>query len=73
MKLAMLSGIIIEEMVFARWILCQEDIKKSDWVALTYQYAREIEHSDCNIETLENKLSKMQEFRTKNLIQSVYH
>ena len=72
-KLAMLSGIIIEEMVFARWILCQEDIKKSDWVALTYQYAREIEHSDCNIETLENKLSKMLEFRTKNLIQSVYH
>lgn len=72
-KLALLSGVILEEMVFARWIICQEDIKKADWVALTYQYAREIEHSDHNVEILENKLSTMQEFRTKNLVQTVYH
>lgn len=72
-KLSVLSAFIIEEMIFAKWLISGKEMEKADWVALTYQYAREIEHSDQNLEQLEKIFRKDPVFRLRNLIAAVFH
>lgn len=72
-KLSVLSAFIIEEMIFAKWMISGKEMEKSDWVALTYQYAREIEHSDKNLEQLEKVFRTDSAFRLRNLIKAVFH
>lgn len=72
-KLSVLSAFAIEEMIFAKWMITGGEMEKADWVALTYQYAREVEHSDKNLEQLEETLNEESVFRLRNLIKAVFH
>lgn len=72
-KLSVLSAFVIEEMIFVKWMITGKEMEKADWVALTYQYAREIEHSDKNLEQLEKVLRRDSVFRLCNLIKAVFH
>ena len=72
-KLSVLSAFVIEEMIFAKWMITGKEMEKADWVALTYQYAREVEHSDKNLEQLEETLNRDSVFRLRNLIKAVFH
>lgn len=52
MALAAESVRFIRELYVARWLLTGQ-LKQEDYVELAYRYAREIEHSDQNLNTLE--------------------
>ncbi|MBQ4536582.1 MAG: flagellin lysine-N-methylase [Lachnospiraceae bacterium] len=46
----------IEEFIMCRWHLADKKIEQSDWVSFAYRYAREVEHSDENLNMLEEWL-----------------
>ena len=52
MKLAVESVRFIRELYMSRWIMTGK-LAQKDYVELAYRYAREIEHSDLNLNTLE--------------------
>ncbi|MBQ5558768.1 MAG: flagellin lysine-N-methylase [Lachnospiraceae bacterium] len=70
-KLSVLSALVIEEMICAKWNISGKLPKKSDWVAITYQYAREIEHSDENLETLDGVLVSEKVFGIQSLEKAI--
>lgn len=72
-KLSVLSAFIIEEMIFAKWMITGAEMEKSDWVALAYQYAREIEHSEHNLKQLEKTFRSNPIYGLRNLIKAVFH
>ena len=51
----------IEELVMARWILQGKKITKEDYIQVSYRLAREIEHSDVNLDLLEEWFEKERE------------
>lgn len=51
--LAVFSVCFLQEFVMCRWFLADKNIEKSDYVELSYRYAREVEHSDENLIRLE--------------------
>lgn len=54
--LAVFSAVYIQEFVMFLFISSDKNIDKHDWVKLAYQYAREVEHSDDNLNLLEEWL-----------------
>lgn len=54
--LAVFSAVYIQEFVMFLFISSDKNIDKHDWVELAYQYAREVEHSDDNLNLLEEWL-----------------
>lgn len=70
-KLAVLSSLAIEEMICARWNITGKLATKSDWVAITYQFAREIEHSDDNLEALDGVLVAERVFGIQNIVKAI--
>lgn len=54
--LAVFSAVYIQEFVMFCYISSDKSIDKGDWVELAYRYAREIEHSDNNLNLLEELL-----------------
>ena len=71
-KMAILNVLVVEEMLFAKWLFTKEVFELSDWIALTYQYSREIEHSDLNLNRMEQILSKKEEFGLKQFLFGIY-
>lgn len=53
MVLAVFSVFWIDELCFAKWLQNQERLTFSEIVQTAYEYAREIEHSDENLNLLE--------------------
>lgn len=51
------SASFIQEFVMCRWFLADKYIDMRDFVELAYRYAREVEHSDENLNFLEECLS----------------
>lgn len=45
----------LQELFLARWIARGKELSMEDYVELSYRYAREIEHSDENLNALEEK------------------
>ena len=45
----------------ARWILQGKKITKEDYIQVSYRLAREIEHSDVNLDLLEEWFEKERE------------
>lgn len=58
-KLAAVSRMIIEEMLMARWIKNEKTLDTEDIVETVYRYAREVEHSDKNVNRLESLMEKV--------------
>ena len=69
--MAVLSAFIIEEMLFAKWVISRTENTKTDWVAITYQFAREIEHSDENIERIEKEVTTTNAFKTATIVKAI--
>ncbi|MBQ3600930.1 MAG: flagellin lysine-N-methylase [Lachnospiraceae bacterium] len=70
-KISIISLYIIEEMLFIQWLLKKEKIKESDWIRFSYKYSRELEHSDINLNQIEEILSKKEEFSLKNFLYGI--
>lgn len=56
--LAVFSVSFIEEFVMCRWFLADKNISWQECVELAYRYAREVEHSDENLNILEEWLQE---------------
>lgn len=57
MALAVESVRFIRELYLAKWLECGK-LEDSDYIEAAYRYAREIEHSDLNLNELENFVEK---------------
>ena len=44
---------VIFLLLLARWIKCSEKLEMADLIELVYRYSREIEHSDENLDRVE--------------------
>lgn len=56
--LSVFSASFVEEFVMCRWFLADKNISWKEWVSLAYRYAREVEHSDENLNMLEEWLQQ---------------
>ena len=56
--LCVFSMLFIEEFVMCRWYLSDKYISRSECVRMAYRYAREVEHSDNNLDLLEEWLQR---------------
>ena len=54
--LSVFSVIFVQEFVMCRYFLADNIIDKHEWVQLAYRYAREVEHSNDNLNLLEEWL-----------------
>ena len=55
--LSVFSVIFLQEFVMCRWFLADKQIDMQDCIELAYRYAREVEHSDENLNFLEESLN----------------
>lgn len=56
--MAIFSVLFIEEFVMCKWYLADKNISWQECVELAYRYAREVEHSDDNLNLLEEWLQE---------------
>lgn len=56
--LSVFSVVFVSEFVMCRWVHADKHIEKQDFVELAYRYAREVEHSDDNLNLLEEWLQE---------------
>lgn len=56
--LAVFSALFVEEFIMCKWFLTDKNIDWQECVKLAYRYAREVEHSDDNLNTLEEWLQE---------------
>lgn len=54
--LAVFSVSFIQEFIMCKWFLADKNIGLEEWAELAYRYAREVEHSDENLDILEEWL-----------------
>lgn len=57
MKLAVISAYYIHEMLVARWYQNEQSLDVDDAILIAYRYSRELEHSDQNLEIMEELLA----------------
>lgn len=65
--LTVFSTLWIEELLISRWIKQDRNLEFSDIVEVAYQYAREIEHSDDNLNMLEEIFDENPLYSPENL------
>ncbi len=58
-SLSVFSACYIREFIMCRWFLQGKQITKEECIRLAYSYAREVEHSDVNLNLLEEWLMKL--------------
>lgn len=68
MKMAVISTLFLREWMMAAWIKRGKELNLSQIVELSYRYSRELEHSDLNLNTMEEMLGKDSLFSMKNLL-----
>lgn len=56
--LAVFSALFVEEFVMCKWYLADKSISWEECVEMAYRYAREVEHSDENLNILEEWLQQ---------------
>lgn len=67
MKMAVISTLFLREWMMAVWIKKGKQLDFSEIVELSYRYSRELEHSDLNLNAMEEMLGKEPLFSMKNL------
>lgn len=72
-KMALFSLFAIEEMLFLEWLFTHQKMELSDWVGYAYQYSRELEHSDLNLDKLDKMLSFKEECGLKSFLYYIYN
>lgn len=68
MKMAVISTLFLREWMMAAWIKRGKKLDRSEIVKLSYRYSRELEHSDLNLNIMEEMLGKDSLFSIKNLL-----
>lgn len=68
MKMAVISTLLLREWMMAAWIKRGKKLDRSEIVKLSYRYSRELEHSDLNLNIMEEMLGKDSLFSIKNLL-----
>ena len=70
-KLAAVSTMLIREMGMAVWLENGKQFTLDDQIRIAYRYAREVEHSDPNIEALEAMVTDEDLFRLDRLLKGL--
>lgn len=73
MKLAVVSTLLIQEMAQALWQVQDETLEFPDFARIAQRYSREIEHSDLNLNRLEEIFMKEETFDLENLLLCIFH
>ena len=60
-KMAVMSIRIFKELAFAQWFLSEGKLTSEDRAELTWRYARELEHSDPNLNAMERMMEEWKE------------
>lgn len=66
-KMAVLCTFMIHELAVGTWLLQQKQFSFQDLVFICYHFSRELEHSDQNLEKLEELLDQEELFSLENL------
>ena len=69
--LAVFSALWIEELQMALWLENGQDLSRMDILKTAWKYAREIEHSDKNLLTLDEIFSTDERFALKNVVKAL--
>ena len=73
MKLAVVSTLLIQEMAQALWQSQNEKLEFSDFTRTAQRYSREIEHSDLNLNRLEELFMEDETFDLDNLLLCIFN
>lgn len=73
MQLAVVSTLIIRELIFALWIQNGEELSFDDIVDVAHRYSREVEHSDLNLLRMEKVLTQDKIFSVKQMAEILLH
>lgn len=68
MQAAVVSTLLIEELAQGLWKKQGERLSFMDFADVAHRFSREVEHSDDNLEMLEQIVSKEADFQLKNLL-----
>ena len=68
---AVASMMFIEDMDMATFIMNEGELTFNNQVDIVHRYSRELEHSDPNVELLEEMIAKQEEYRAENMITSI--
>ena len=67
-KMAVICTLFIEELVLGLFAQKREKVEFGDLVSVSYRFSRELEHSDQNLNTLEELLDKEEVFSLEHLL-----
>ena len=70
---AVVSVLVIRELIFARWVQQGESLTFDDIVDVSHRYSREVEHSDINLGRLEKILTENELFSVDNIVKSLVY
>ncbi|WP_394923368.1 flagellin lysine-N-methylase [uncultured Robinsoniella sp.] len=73
MQLAVVSTLLIQEMAQALWLKQKEKLEFGDFIRTTQRYSREIEHSDLNLNRLEEIFTEDETFHLDNLLFCIFN
>lgn len=68
LKAGLVHILILEELLFADWLEKGKDFCEQDGIRRIYGYAREVEHSDWNLDYFETLVKKRQVFSLEHLL-----
>lgn len=71
MQMAIVSTLLIEELAMAIWQQKGFQLSFLDFVEISHKYSRELEHSDVNLNCLENLVKDRSCFRLENLLKVI--
>lgn len=70
-KLSVVSVMLIRELDMAVWLLHDRIFTFDDQIEMAHRYAREVEHSDSNMEALESMAAREDVFELKHLLTGI--
>lgn len=70
-KLAVVHTLLLRELQMASWLENEKKLSFHDRVELVHRYARETEHSDPNMEAMENMAAEEEDFCLRKLLTAV--
>lgn len=67
-KMCVLHILLLEELLFACWLQNGSVLPEEEEIDLIHRYAREVEHSDWNLEYMEKSVGKRKIFSLENML-----
>lgn len=70
-KMCMVHVLLLEELLYAEWLKGEREFGMDAQAEIIHKYAREAEHSDWNLEHMEDMLQRRDVFSLENLLTAV--